>query len=248
MHQIKTLAACGVVLACASSASAFVSTAAYPTSIFSAYGSGGWTGFFPATTAYGAGGSGAGSSGTMIAGYTSVPVSPFIGLASQRVGIDELRSVSVPQVHTGTLEFTPLVACNYAISGHVAIGFHGGFASAGANGVMSLDVVGGPNLASYNTTLFGAPSTSGVLFSGASPVAGSATGTLAAGVTYRWTWTFNVSVVQGGDPNAYANLVAFDGASPHFIDITFSQIPAPSGLALLVAGGGVVCRRRRAVR
>jgi hypothetical protein len=249
MAHRYTVCPCALTaIALAATAHAQVSPTGWPTSYLSV--SSGWTGFFPGNTAYGAGSPAQGSSGVTSTGYDSTPGPTYGSVQSLYVRIDELRASYNPSgpsssiTHSGILEFTPIVNCQYTIDGFVPYAFNGTFSAAGSNATMSLFQVSGPTLASYSTTLFGAPNSTGTLFNAAAPAGGTQTGSLLAGTTYRWTWSFSTNTTNGADTGAIANVAPSDGNAA-YIQLSFAAVPAPASIAPAILFAAAATRRRR---
>jgi hypothetical protein len=208
----------------------------------------GWSGELLMNQAYGAWFPNAGSAGTTSIAYDTTPGPLFGTLQGVEVTVDTLWASADPTgpgavTNSGLLQFTPVVNCQYIIDGLLRFEFNGSFVAAGASGTMTLEEIGGPVIASYSTTLVGAPSTSGVLFDAALPSVGSPSGVLSAGVAYRWTWSMDTFLDAGADPLAIATVTPVGGDAPGF-GLTF-VVPSPSAAAVLGLGGLVAARRRR---
>ncbi|MGH7133549.1 MAG: hypothetical protein ACREJO_16585 [Phycisphaerales bacterium] len=197
---------------------------------------------------YGGGNNPNGVSGRIIHTYTGGTLEEI------RVNINELRNSGAPfvtqptafgRVYGQTL-FTPQVNTPYTILGSVSMYLGGtSTSSASASGIVTLEVVSGPTIASFGSSIYrsghGGFPVLGDIYNANAPLSGSATGMLLAGITYQLTWDFNVSSNINGDTTLDSNVATGPGGS--FFAINFA--PTPGAATLLGLGGLVACRRRR---
>ncbi len=169
-----------------------------------------------------------------------------------RVNINELRNSGAPFVTQptafgrvyGQVLFTPLVNVPYQMLGSVTMLLQGsGGSDSSAAGLVSLEVVSGPVLGSFGSSMYcgGATPVMGTIYDASAPLTGSASGMLNAGTTYRLSWAFNVASNINGDTSLNSNVATGPGGS--FFAINF--VPAPGAMALLGVGGLIATRRRR---
>ncbi|MDP1663307.1 MAG: hypothetical protein Q8L55_15450 [Phycisphaerales bacterium] len=194
---------------------------------------------------FGMGDAGNGVAGNVLHGYTG-------GLLTNiTINVNELRNT--PPAHNyndpfgriyGHVLLTPVVNTAYTIGGSVDMVLSGfATSSSSTSGSVWLEQVSGPVLATFggslsrNTTI----STVGSIYDSAAPLSGSATGTLLAGVTYRFGWDVSVGSLYNGDSSLYANVYTVSGQQ----SISISFAPTPGAGAVLALGGLAAGRRRR---
>lgn len=207
-----------------------------------------WQSWMLLSQNYGGGNNPNGVSGRIIHTYTGG------NLEEIRVNINELRNSGAPFVTQptafarvyGQVVFTPLVNMPYEILGSVTMYLQGTSASnASASGLVTFEVVSGPVLATFGSSLFrsgnGGFPAYGDTYNAGAPLSGSATGLLTAGTTYRLSWDFSVSSNINGDTTLDSNVATGPGGS--YFAINFA--PAPGAAALLGLGGLMAARRRR---
>lgn len=158
---------------------------------------------------------------------------------------DQFVTINNPWARSwGVIQFTPAVNTPYQLGGVVDMVMTGNASSVStAVGSLSLAQVGGPTLASYGASAIRNTNSSQIdaIYDSATPLSGSSTGLLLAGMTYRLNWDFRVDSTINGDPSLSANVTSF--REPANFSITF--LPTPGAAALLGLGGVIATRRRR---
>lgn len=194
---------------------------------------------------FGMGDAGNGLAGNVLHGYTG-------GLLTNiTINVNEFRNT--PPAHNyndpfariyGQVLLTPAVNTAYTVGGSIDMVLSGSAASSSStSGSVWLEQVGGPVLASYGGSMFrnANVSTVGSIYDSAAPLSGSGTGTLQAGVTYRFNWDISVGSLYNGDSSLYANVFALNGQQ----SISISFAPTPGAAAALALGGLAAGSRRR---
>lgn len=195
---------------------------------------------------FGMGDAGNGVAGNVLHAYSG-------GLLTNiTINVNELRNTpSAPYNYNdpfariyGQVLLTPVVNTAYTVGGSIDMVLSGSAASSSStSGSVWLEQVGGPVLASFGNSMFRNTnvSTVGSIYDSAAPLSGSGTGTLLAGVTYRFGWDVSLGSLYNGDSSLYANIFALNGQQ----SISISFAPTPGSGAALALGGLAVARRRR---
>lgn len=194
---------------------------------------------------FGMGDAGNGVAGNVLHGYTG-------GLLTNiTINVNELRNT--PPAHNyndpfariyGQVLLTPVVNTAYVIGGSVDVVLSGfATSSSSASGSVWLEQVSGPVLATFGGSQFRNTTVSSVgsIYDSAAPLSGSATGTLLAGVQYRFGWDVSMGSLYNGDSSLYANVFTLSGLQT----ISISFAPTPGAGALLALGGLAAGSRRR---
>lgn len=205
-----------------------------------------WQGWGMGGFGYGGGSNLNGSSGQVghINNFFGQTELLYIGIAELRNSYSPFHSADPNQRHYGQVEFTAPAATPYTISGQVAMLMVGSNASlSSASGLATLEVVGGPTLATYGSSMLrlGAGPVTGTLFDANTPLTGSSSGLLLPGFTYRFSWDYLVTSQVNADTTLNSDV------NPQFTSfMQISFIPTPGAGVVLGLGGLLASRRRRA--
>jgi len=145
---------------------------------------------------------------------------------------------------SGGVQFTPSVNTPYLIGGAIDMVLSGSASSSSsASGLVWLEQLSGPTLASFGSSFARNTNSSivGNIYDSASPLSGSATGMLSAGTTYKLNWDFSVSSLINLDTGLYANTYSL--STPPNLSISF--VPTPGSAMILGIAGLSAIRRRR---
>lgn len=246
----RVLGVCMLVSAGVESARGQIAEAGFPTSIMNvapAYVNNSvWQGWSLGNQGYGIGTNLNGGSGNWTHTYVGGNLTDItVNVNELRTQYSQFHPYNDPSVRIwGGVQFTPAVNTQYAIGGAISMVLSGSAASSSStSGLVWLEQLSGPTLASFGSSFARNTSMSitGSIYDSASPLFGSATGMLSAGVTYRLNWDFMVSSLINLDTGLYANTFALSG--PQSVSISF--VPAPGAGALLGLGMLAASRRRR---